>query len=557
MKTFKVIVFLLMFVISFPITSCDSLDKINEDPNSPEQVASNYILTWTLVNMAKDYDAKGGIGSPIASLLQYYQRGISGGDRLNSYKWEAEDFKDYYAMLRNVKLIHESAVADGNKIFEGISLTLRASLYGTMTDLWGDCPYSESLRANEEIFFPKYDAQIDIYKGILADLKSADQVFSDPGIGNYNVGASDVMYKGDAAKWKKLANSLRLRYCMRLIEKRSEMTAAGVDIVAEFNDAVSKAFTSNSDDAFVTWLGTTKDNSYTYGPMNRINLSLDYKPCHTIIDYMRDIKDPRFYRWFRPVVTKWDYNISQETVKTHTTMFGDSYSITWKPTTDASLDTSLYVGLSVGLLGQQAVQFNSAGTYVGKEDENPYVANAHNRYLMNMESYVRMDIMGYAEVEFLLAEAAERGGFSISGSAENHFKNAIVASFARWGIQNNANGFVFDTYYANPEVDYTAANNKIERIIQQKWMALYLQMEPWFDWRRTGYPDLKTGAYAYYGPALPLRYQYPTPSQDPKYLVNYNVAVGNLEKTTYVPAGQSADHPYSKMWLIKGTGKPY
>jgi len=329
-----------------------------------------------------------------------------------------------------------------------------------------------------------------------------------------------------------------------------------VDIVAEFNDAASKAFTSNNDAAFLAYIGTTKENSYRDGPINSVNLKPNHKPCHTIIDYMRNIKDPRFYRWFRPVESKWDFDISQETVKTHTNMFGETYSVRWLPTNDHSLDTSHYVGLPVGLRGTDAVRFNSAGTYVGKEDESPYISNVHLRYQMNVEPLVRMDIMGYPEVEFLLAEAAERGVFAVT-DAESHFKNAIVASMARWGIQDGANGFVFDTYYAQPDVNYVAAGNKIERIMQHKWVALWLTMEPWLDWRRTGYPDLKTGVYTFYGPALPLRYQYPTPNLDPKYLVNYNEAVGRLEKTTYVPAGQSADHAYSKMWLLQGTGKPY
>jgi len=60
-----------------------------------------------------------------------------------------------------------------------------------------------------------------------------------------------------------------------------------------------------------------------------------------------------------------------------------------------------------------------------------------------------------------------------------------------------------------------------------------------------------------YGDKLPLRFFYPSPNQDPKYLVNYNAAVDRLEATPNVPTGQSKDHSYSKMWLLQGTGKPW
>ena len=91
----------------------------------------------------------------------------------------------------------------------------------------------------------------------------------------------------------------------------------------------------------------------------------------------------------------------------------------------------------------------------------------------------------------------------------------------------------------------------------QKWLALYLNVEPWFDYRRTGYPALKTGPVTQYGAAIPIRFMYPDPNQDPKYLVNYNAAVEKLESTQYVSTGQSKDHTYSKVWLRKGTSKPW
>ena len=111
------------------------------------------------------------------------------------------------------------------------------------------------------------------------------------------------------------------------------------------------------------------------------------------------------------------------------------------------------------------------------------------------------------------------------------------------------------TYYSDPKVSYSGASNKTERIMEQKWIALWLNVEPWFDWRRTGYPALEAGPVAEYGDALPLRFMYPEPNSDEKYMVNYNAAVERLESTIYVPSGQSKDHTCSKIWVDTGYRK--
>jgi hypothetical protein len=189
-------------------------------------------------------------------------------------------------------------------------------------------------------------------------------------------------------------------------------------------------------------------------------------------------------------------------------------------------------------------------------ERSKYISFLHPRFRANTDPYIKMDLMMYSEVEFLLAEAAQRGGFSAT-DPETHYKNGILASMNRWGITDGTNGFNYNTYYSSPKVSYTSAVNKLERIIGQKWISLWLNIESWFDYRRTGYPVLIVGPVTEYGAALPLRFKYPVPSQDPKYLVNYTEAVAKLEATSYVPTGQSKDHTYSRMWLLQGTDKPY
>ena len=558
MKTIKIKIIIALTLL-FQMTSCLDLNELNVNPNSPVNVSSNYILTYVLTSTAKTYKSLGDHKTGIAGAMQYNQMGTNDGmPEVNQYLWSAGSWAGYYDLLRNVAIINEKSITENNKFFEAISLILRAFLYGTLTDVFGDVPYSESLQASQGIYFSKYDEQKNIYKGVLADLKNAETILGDAGIINHKIAASaDVMYSGDPAKWRRFANSLRLRYCMRLINKKADMSTIGVDIVAEFNSASAQAFVSTNDDALVNYLGTTANNSAKGGLLNTSNPEYQTKPCKTMVDELKLYNDPRLHRWAIPVQTKWDFVATTSSVVTVKNVFAETFSVTIMPTTNTALDTSFYVGMPANIALFDAQLYNKgAGPAFSQPERSPYISYLHSRFRANSDPYIKMDLMMYSEVEFLLAEAAQRGGFSAT-DPETHYKNGIVASMKRWGIADGTNGFNLSTYYSNPKVSYSGATDKLARILDQKWISLWLNVESWFDYRRTGYPALVVGPVTQYGKALPLRFMYPVPSQDPKYLVNYNEAVARLEVTSFVPTGQSKDHTYSRMWLLQGTNKPY
>ena len=225
---------------------------------------------------------------------------------------------DQYNYLRNIKIIHDKSITENNhKFFEAISLVLRAFNYGIITDLFGDVPYSESMSAADGIYFSKYDDQKTVYKGILADLKAADALLADPGISAYKIDSTTPIYclKAILPVGRKFANSLRMRYAMRLINKKADMSAIGVDIVSEFNAASAYAFTSNTDEAFVSYIGTAAINSAPGGLLNTANPNFLAKPCKTIVDTLKSRNDPRLYRWVLPVNQKWDNKTTVITTK--------------------------------------------------------------------------------------------------------------------------------------------------------------------------------------------------------------------------------------------------
>ncbi|OIN60404.1 SusD/RagB family nutrient-binding outer membrane lipoprotein [Arsenicibacter rosenii] len=545
-----------VFLTGCLLFSCQDLTQIDKNPNSPEAVSSNYIMTYVLSNTGKAFFSLGRDGSKIGAAMQYMQAGTNEGAAvINQYAWTQESWDTYYDILRNNQLIYEKGVKENNRLFQGIALTMRALVYGLLTDLYGNIPYSQALNAASGTFFPKYDEQSAVYKGVMTDLKQAVTLLNSLEAKDAVNATSDILYKGDGAKWRKFANSLRLRYALRLADKRAEMSALDVNLQTEFTEAAADAFTSNADDASMLFPGISADNSAAGGPLNSPNPNYLLKPGKPFVDKLIALNDPRLSRWIQPVLRKWDTKVTKETTVAVKNMYGESYSVVYVPATTASADTSLYVGLPIGLPITQAISYNKGNDATAYNNErNPYISFLHERYRKNTDAYVPMNLITYSEVEFILAEAALAGNFGAT-DAEGHYKKAIRASMEKAGVFTVS--YDFEKYYAQTAVAYTAAANKQERIMEQKWLSSWFGIQSWFDWRRTGYPALKAGEVAQYGKALPVRYMYPVPNQDPSYLTNYNAAVERLGATNYIPAGQSKDHPYAKMWVIQGTGKPW
>ncbi len=154
-------------------------------------------------------------------------------------------------------------------------------------------------------------------------------------------------------------------------------------------------------------------------------------------------------------------------------------------------------------------------------------------------------LLSAAEVHFILAEAALKG-WNV-GDAQTHYEAGIEASLTAWGVEDS-----FGDYIVGPEVAY---NGTLEQVMEQKWIASWTAAtESWFDYRRTGLPDLQAGPAAKRS-VLPVRFYY---MQDELMLneANAEAALNNLEVTGYTQA-DGKNSAWSKPWLIQGTGNPW
>lgn len=555
----KTVFIIIIIFLGQIIHSCyEDFEEMNISPNNAEEVSPNYMLSYVISKTTMQFYTLINEHSDMAGVMQYTQRGTEfNAANHNCYQWNKGSWIGYYEILRTNQLMYELGEKENNQFFMASSLIMKSFIFGLLADLFGDCPYSEALQAGTSLLFPKFDSQKDVYEGVLSDLKTASIILEGLDSKLSVLPSSDLLYGGDRDKWIKFANSLMLRYCLRLHNKKDQL---GINTVSEFTDAANMVFESNNDNATLTLLGLADENSAVGGPVRSSNKPYTFKPGKPLVEYLKERNDPRLQRWVNPVEKKWDLNASAETTIDYIDIFGNSYQMTILPTDDTSLDTSVYVGLPIGYDDLEFLRNYNRGDGPSDypDERSPYISYLTPIYFENSNEFVNPSLITYAEVEFILAEAAFLGDYGVS-NAEEHYKKGIKASLEQYKILSDAPDFDFEAFYNQPSVSYSSPSitNKHELIMTQKWIALWLQAESWFDWRRTGYPDFEPAANPAYGPALPLRIAYPEPFADNQYVEKYEEAVSKLEKTSFVPSSQSNDHSYSKTWLLQGTGKPY
>ncbi len=464
-------------------------DDINTNPNSPTAVNSGLLLpqierdmmnavlneTWGIGNIVIQHTAKN----------QFVNEDRYLWGELNSI------WNNVYDNMRDVQNIISQSEANGENNYKGIALVLKSWMFSLATDAYGDVPYSQATQAKEGQNFPVYDPQEQIYNGILADLKSANDLLGSSG----EVVAGDVIFKGDLAKWKKLANSLRIRYLLRISNKRN----VGADLKAILdNPTANPIFESVADNAVYVYAATSPDQFPLH--TSRIGSFNEFRASKTLLDTLQSLNDTRLPIFFRPT-----------------------------PSTIGSANP-VYVGIPNGLNDVDALQYNGGPQFQSTIGTLFYEQAVTSQGL----SIAKGVIMTYAELQFLLAEATEKG--LISGDAKTYYEQGVTGAFAFYALPTPAD------YFNRAQTKYDGTTpEKLAKIGFQKWVSLYFQgLEAWFDWRRTGIPALKAGPSNQNNDKIPVRFRYPIIEQALN-ADNYNAAV----------ARQGADDLNTKMWYLK------
>ncbi len=546
----KIVVILIMFMVL--MVSCKDLEEMNVNPNGvdPRIAHPNLLLPTVITNTGLSVT---GLGfGDLAGVVQHTQKdGWSGGH--NGYDWSNQDWSGFYGTLRNAEEMLKKSEAAGLEFHEGVALIFKAYNFGMITDLWGDAPFSKALLGEEggANLQPVFDSQKDIYMGILSMLEEANTLLS-KNVAEYKDinPTQDVLYKGNVMQWRKFANSLALRYYMRLSVKEKAYAKSGIEKIAS-DAAKYPLILDAADDACFPYIGNSSGDSWPSNTAYDISETnwRRLKMCSTLVETLQSLGDPRLGVWASkiqiPLVIEPSRPANFDQIIDGKRVIAQNVADKYASTFEVPLDTDPeYVGLppSWGNL-PQAYNLNPS---LEQAPLNPHASHISEMYKKPSGPMLKARMLSAAEVHFILAEAAFNG-WSARGTAAEHYNAGVKASFDTWGLTSS-----YASYIAKPNVAFTG---NLAQIIEQKWIASWTAAaEAWFDYRRTGLPSLSPGKVVKRA-ALPVRFYYGVNE------LNFNpdnlkLAAEKLETTPFTaPDGKNS--AWSKPWIIQGTGKPW
>ncbi|HEY9450909.1 MAG TPA: SusD/RagB family nutrient-binding outer membrane lipoprotein [Gemmatimonadaceae bacterium] len=471
------------------LAACENFLDVNDNPNSPETAAVDIRLPALITAFIHStyYGENSLWGAEWTQQFSYNRetRPYSQVQRYELSETDASSAWDYYYSRpgnASYTLVRDAS-APGDIYYHGLGKLFYAWTFEVITDLWGPVPYNEAFKP--EIREPKYDSQKTVYEGILASLDTAIADMSST-TGRLP-GTNDLLFNGDMSKWIKLAHFLQARTQLRMAY------AQGEDMTARANaalTALSGALTSNADDADFIYPGGEDARNPLWMFQDQQN---SFVASEYLVEMLKSRSDPRLPIMFTPIV------------------YDSVRGTTGYPST-----TPTYVGHPNGgpTLADSTVSW--IGAYFSNED-------------------APLNLVSYADQKFTEAEA--RLIVSGAAAADAPYREGIRANMTKLGV---AAGDI-DAYVAT-RPDLSTATNPLEEIITEKYIANFLKVEPWDDWRRTGYPVLPSPVEQAVLPDIPQRIR--TPASELSNNINQVTATG-------IPIG--LDGMSTKLWWAGGS----
>lgn len=493
-----------VLILGILFTSCTKdFTKINTSPNASPEALPQQLLTPTLVktltyNMLRNRNFNN-------ELMQVTVDASDAEGKVFRYdfraNWSDYLYSGWFIQLTNFKDIYKIASDSGlnyNRSYMGISLVCQAWIYSMLTDTYGDVPFSESNQAKDSITEPKFDRQKDIYAGLFKMLDTANTLLT---TNTAILAASDPVFRGNVSLWRRFCNSLQLRLLMRLSGK-AEVSA---EVIAKIKDIVDTRastypiMTDSSHSAILRWTGA----GLLVSPYVSVR-EQDFRApgiASFFIDYLAAWNDPRIsipLPWGNGTFNRWGLAPA----------------------------SGSYVGIPSG--------------YAPGENPPKKASFTSNTSAVSLQTDPLTGMMmNTAEVKFILAEAAAKGW--INGSAATFYNAGARESIKMWLPTWNLD---IQAYLTTADIEWEeglSLDAKMERIHLQKYYALFLMdMQQWFEYRRTGHPILPKGAGLRNGGVMPARMTYPVLIQSTN-PTNYRLAV----------AAQGPDQISTQVWWQK------
>lgn len=446
----------LLLLLSVILFGCSDYIDVNTDPDSPsdDQVTEDVLLSGILSEAF--YELAGGYPARASSL--WTAQIATGGESRDISTLFLDDsdtnntwqFTLFTGVLKDTGNMIAKAQVNGNSQYIGVGKVIQAYGISILADFWGQAPWSEAF--DSDIAKPKFDSQESLYTSI--DLLLGEAISAlNTAISNGDNISNDLLYEGDLTKWKKLASSLRARYALRLTYAKGETAQA--DLALSY---LSDGFASNADDAGFAFEDKEDANNPWAQWQDKWN---DIFINQFMIDLLTPNSDPRLNA----------YALNEDT----NSIVGAQNGTTIQPASTSMVSNIKADG-----------DLNGTGYFI--------------------ENDSKVDLMTYSELLFIAAEAhALKSTFT---TAQTFLRNAIKANLDKM-VANNVIDLTGTeiSNFVNSFILPTNIEDAQKIIIEQKYIANFLQIEPYNDYRRTGYPNLPLPVVAF-SPQIPERFPY-------------------------------------------------
>ncbi|HYE53666.1 MAG TPA: SusD/RagB family nutrient-binding outer membrane lipoprotein, partial [Chitinophagaceae bacterium] len=368
-------------------SSCEKgFEEINTDPNrisviSPGTLLNPIIYEVASFNMQKSDDVTFDLmqvslafPSPTGGIHRYEITENTGNSTWNTY----------YRWLNNIREMKRAADSAKDVNYQAIAMTLNAWVYSNLTDCFGDVPMDEAVSAEDGILQPKYNKQQEIYTRILADLDSANKLFS---TSKAMVYGTDILYANNVTNWKRFCNSLRMRLLLR-VSNRTEMDSWNTLRTMIANPATYPVFTANDNAAVLKLTGVTPLISPWGRPQD---FTTGRAAAKFFLDSLNAMNDPRRAKF-----------ASQARNASGSANIG-------------------YKGIPSG--------------YAGSENQFDYIPS--NLVQAVISAPMICPVLTYAEVEFIRSEVYFRD--NNHDSAKAAYERGVKAAIEQWGAAMPAN----------------------------------------------------------------------------------------------------------------------
>jgi len=447
-------------------TGCQDYLEVNLSPNQAVGSPANLLLT----------SIEGTLGYTMGS--DAHRISLLWAQQLASQNGRQTEFHDTYILqstevntlfrsnfyagvLADVEQLLAKDPATTHPAYFGISKAIKAYTYAVVTDMWGDVPFREAIKGTANLQ-PKPDASREIYNGLITLL---DEAIADLGKTSALTAPStdDYIYSGNAQRWIRFANTLKLRLYLHMLNAQ----AVTNDAVANFIRTNENNFmASNADDFQLRF----ENQANRQNPTHQFILSRtdDIAVSATIVNLMNGKRDPRRATYFTP------FPFSPARLQTPPT------------------DSLSYVGLANGT-GGGTVRNNLSRLHTHVRGNVTTAAAAvpagpnltvSGPGALAYDGTAPIQMLTFSEYNFIRAEMALR--YAAPGEAQRFFEAGITASLADAGVAAQTTD-----YLARQGRLRGTQNDQLRQIIEEKYVANFMvAVEPWNDWRRTGFPGL-------------------------------------------------------------------